>query len=167
MKGVELLASIVGLLFLVVVSFVAGGIIIWTQNMVTLTGMGATYTLILSPFHEPIKYESMLLSYLELEHQGYAVKDIIVEAANQKLVSNIYIDGKYVTELPEFTRQKFGLWFGDNPYLLILYSEGEERVITGNKDAFIPSEKEKLMVRKVRMKIYSPVHDSELILYVK
>lgn len=169
MKGVELLAMIIAFFFLFAITFILGSITIYVENVVRGLGFHKSYSMVVSPIHLPVKYELMLLSYLETtEHRtGIPPKKILTAAATENTTTYIYIDGEIIHDLPQFTENIFGIWMGEEAYLLILDVEGYERVIAGNKNAFALEEVEAIRVKKVSTEIFSPIHKSHLDLYVR
>ena len=93
MKGVELLASLLALLIMIGITGLLGSVIILVIELAKSV-TPPTYNLYLSPIYPPIKYEGMLLSYLETNISDYQIKKILTYVAYQKNVTNIFIDGK-------------------------------------------------------------------------
>lgn len=169
MKGVELIASIIAFLFLFAVSFVLIGLVIYVDNVVRpLTH--STYQLVVSPIHQPIKYETLLLAYLETTDNGVPMKKILTEAANQDkpgTSSNpAYVDGVAVDNLLEYSQKIFSNWMGNSPYVLVLRIDDHEYILSEDREGFPLNDRDILNVRKISTKIFSPNHDSSLDLYV-
>jgi len=159
MKGIELLATIISFLVFLGVTIIFGGIIISAVNTAQATKpfvITTPYKLALSPLYPPIDYENMLLSYLETTdpYSGFQIKKLIVYAAYQKNVTNVFIDGEEVTTLPQASSEIFSRWIGNYGYMLILNSGGEPYILVNNKLAFEILPDRMLKVRRVSIPSY-------------
>lgn len=159
MKGVEALAEIVALLIMFGVAAVLGGLIIITLNYVTWLkatpiDVTAEYTMSLLPIYPPFKMEDFLLSYLESteETSGIPIKKIIVYAAYQENVTNVFVDDKEI-DLTATSSKIFSQWLND-PYLLILNVNGRPYVLADNKKAFPIFSNKMLSVRRISIPTY-------------
>lgn len=167
MKGSELLGQIIALLVLVGISFVAGGIILWTMNITEDTGWGSTYSLTLNPIHQPIKYEAMILSYMEVTHDGVPAKDMIVNSIdNGDPLTDVNVDGK-TFDLIEITRNVFDSWFGDEPYILFIERNGVRARVAGSSLRFVDYQDNKISVKTLNIPITTGSSEGALILYAE
>lgn len=175
MKGSELLGQIIGLFILIGISFVAIGMILWTIQITETTGWGSTYSLILAPIHQPIKYEVMVLSYLEVTHSGIPTKNIIFEAIESGITDKDDLEEIIVTDgseshefnLPLLSKDAFDGWFGEDPYVLLIEIDDEPYRLAGSGRSFVPTTDEKIAVRKVTIPIKTATNEGSLILYVR
>ena len=134
MKGVELLSSLIALLFLVGIGTLVSGIVVLVISMIELPSTNPiNYELQLSSAYPPIKYQTMLLSYLEATGQsGMQIKKILAYAAYQGNVDNILIDGTMVTTLSSSTGDMFNKWIPREFYILSLNIGGKDYIISKN-----------------------------------
>jgi hypothetical protein len=159
MKGVELLASLLALLMMIGIGAFCGGIIIYIINVAHQpSATPINYEMYLSPIYPPIKYETMLLSYLETNLSYYPIKKILTYAAYQRNITNIFMDGNVsngneeITNLGYFSSNVFNQWIPGETYLLILNVDGKEYVIVQNRRSLITSDMVKL--RRISIPIY-------------
>jgi hypothetical protein len=157
LKGVELLASVLGLLMMIGIAAFLGGIMIFVISAAHQPSASKiTYEMFLSPIYPPIKYETMLLSYLESTETAskIPIKKILVYAAYQKKVDSIFIDGANVTTLGDSSVQIFNNWLQDEFYILILNVDGNEYTIASNRRALVilPDNMEK--IKKISVPLY-------------
>ena len=154
MKGVELLASLLALLIMIGITGLLGGVIIFVINLAK-SGTPPTYSLYLSPIYPPIKYETMLLSYLETNISDYQIKKILAYAAYQKNVTNIFIDGKIeITGLTANTTNILNQWFTNEGYLLVLNVDGVGYIIAENRRAFSILPNSMLNLKRISIPLY-------------
>lgn len=159
MKGIELLATIISFLVFLGITIIFSGIIISVVNTVQATKpivRITPYRLALSPLYPPIDYEDMLLSYLETTdpYSGFQIKKLIVYAAYQKNVTNVFINGDEVTSLPLASAEIFSRWIENYGYMLILNNGGEPYILVNNKLAFEILPDRMLKVRRVSIPSY-------------
>jgi hypothetical protein len=153
MKGIELLSSLIALLFLIGIGTFLGGIVILVINMVTLPSTNPIdYELQLAPSYPPVKYQTMLLSYLETtDESGFQIKKILAYAAYQGNVTNVFIDGTEVTTLGSSTSDMFNEWIPREFYVLGLNINGKEHIISRNTGS---SSGSMLNLREISVPIY-------------
>jgi hypothetical protein len=172
MKGSELLGDMISILVMIGISFVAGGVVLWVMNITEQTDWGSTYSLILNPMHQPIKYEEMILSYLETTHttsaSGPAIstKRIILEAVDQGNPRSVIVDGQKF-DLFSITQPTFDSWFQGAPYLFMLKIKGVEYPLGGSSTKFVGKEEKKISVRSLKIPVNTAKGSGELIMYVK
>jgi len=174
MKGSELLGEIIALFILIGISFVAVGIVLWVMNLTEETDWGSTYALTLNPIHQPIKYEIMLLSYIETTQPSGSsgpmtpVKRIIFNAVEQETtdINNVDVGGQ-TFDLQTISKPIFDGWFRKDPYLLMLKIGEEEYPLAGTSKSFVGIEDKKIPVKKVAVPIKTPSNEGMLILYVE
>lgn len=141
MKGVEAIAEIVSMLVLFGLSAVLGGLIIISLNYVsflkaTPIPIKAEYTMAIAPIYSPIKMEDVLLAYLEsTDSSGLQIKKIIVYAAYQESVTNVYVEGNEIN-LADSSYEILSQLIKDDAYLLVLNIRGRPYVLAENKKAF-------------------------------
>ena len=141
---------------LIGVGSLLGGAIIFILNATRqpITSK-VNYEMYLSPIYPPIKYETMLLSYLESEYSGFQIKKILAYAAYQKNTTNIFVDGNNeVTKLSEYTYDVFSYWLEGNGYLLALNVGGKAYIIAENKRAFSIFPDEMFRVKRISIPLY-------------
>ena len=176
MKGSELLSQLVLLFVLIGVGFVAGGLVLWVTNITHETGWGSTYALVLHPIHQPIKYESMLMAYLETTHVSETgmpevpMKEIIIKAIEDDTPEDVTIT--YESETQEFdlgtiSTNVFDSWFEGDPYLFVIEIEGIEHRVAGSSGSFIDIEDKKISVKKLKVPIVTSKNDGAMIMYVQ
>jgi hypothetical protein len=154
MKGIELIGTLIALLAMFGVSAFMGGIVIIVLNTASNK---VPYTMILSPIYPPIKYEGMLLSYLEStdDHSGFQIKKILMYAAYQRNITNVFVEGnKEVTiaDLTDTSTRIFNQWVGKNYYMLIFNIDGQAYVLAGNK--FISTYDKVTKIRRISIPVY-------------
>jgi len=98
MKGVTLFSDLFVLFILIVVVILMCGLI-WVFTMIysveATLGFANPREVTLRIFFNPLKYESVLLSFLELKHQEISMKEILTLVAIQNN-TNIWVDGKNI-----------------------------------------------------------------------
>lgn len=132
MKGVELLSSLIALLILLGMSSLLGGLLVFIINLAELPSTHPiNYEMYYSAQYPPIKYETMLLSYLESTEtaSGYQIKKILAYAAYQNNVNNIFVDGLEINTLGSSTSAIFNQWIPTEAYLLELTINGKDYII--------------------------------------
>jgi hypothetical protein len=156
MKGIELIASLIAILFMLGISSFLGGIIIIVTNFVEQPSTSPiNYEMYISPWYPPIKYESMLLSYLELtDASGIQVKRILAYASYQNSVDSIFIDGKPVATLGATTSSAFDKWIPGEAYAIILNVNGVPHTIAQNAEAIRKISKGILSMRRISVPVY-------------
>ncbi|MBR9682215.1 MAG: hypothetical protein GOV02_00935 [Candidatus Aenigmarchaeota archaeon] len=173
MKGSELLGQIIALFILIGISFVAGGIVLWVVNITETTDWGATYSLVLTPVHQPIKYEAMMLSFLETTYSDVATKNIIFSGLENYdyTLDNGGLDeidvGVAEVNLRTISKTTFDDWFGDNPYVFIFKIEDNYYKLAGSSKPFRDNEDRKISLRRIIIPIQGSENEGELILYVR
>jgi hypothetical protein len=156
MKGIELIASLIAILFMLGISSFLGGIIIIVTNAVEQPSTrNINYEMYVSPYYPPIKYESMLLSYLEVtDASGIQAKRLLAYAAYQGSVDSIFIGSKEVTSLGSTTSSTFDKWIPTQAYMIILNVDGKPYIIAQNAQAVNTLSKSMLNMRKISVPIY-------------
>lgn len=165
MKGSEMLGDIISMMMLIGVSFIAGGVILWTLNITQSTGWGAMYSLTLDPVHQPIKYETMILSYIEITENSAPIKSLVLKAIEQGTVDEISYKGSEF-DLESVTTEIFDKWMQGEPYLLVLKMSGVENHLAGSSKSFVGIENKRFSVKKINIPIRSVSKEGELIMYV-
>ena len=134
MKGVELLSSLIALLFLIGIGTLVSGLVVLVISMVKMPSTDPIdYELQLSSAYPPIKYQTMMLSYLESTGQsGMQMKKILAYAAYQGNIDNILIDGTRVTTLSSSTADMFNKWIPREFYILSLNIGEKDYIISKN-----------------------------------
>jgi len=159
MKGVEAIAEIVSLLVLFGLSAVLGGFMLIGLNYVsflkaTPINVKAEYTMVVAPIYPPIKMEDVLLSYLEsTDSSGLQIKKIIVYAAYQESVTNVYVEGNEIN-LADFSEQIMSQLVKNDAYLLVLNVRGNSYILAGNKGAFTVSSSKMLSLDRISFPTY-------------
>jgi hypothetical protein len=156
MKGIELFGSIVALIIMFMGSVIFQGINIFVLNNLERS---FTFRLALSPIYPPIKYEVMLLAYLEStdDVSGIQIKKILTYAAYQRNITNVFIGEKEITTLPDTSSKIFLQWFKDSEsrgYLLVLNVAGRPYVLAENKRGFVILSDSILNLKKVSIPLY-------------
>jgi hypothetical protein len=168
MKGIELLSSIVALLMMLGIGSLFGGAIIFVLNAAMQpTSSKINYEMYLSPIYPPIKYESMMLSYLESTEKvsGIQYKKILAYAAYQNNITDIFIDGnKEVKTLESSTFDIFSYWLEREGYILALSVDGKAYVIAKNTRALPNLPTQKFKIRRISVPIYV---DADMIKHAK
>lgn len=162
MKGIELLSSFVSFLVMLGISIFLGGVIIGVLNVARAWGVfigPAEYEMGLSPLYPPINYEDMLLSYLETtieltDGTRFQIKKVLVYAAYQKNVTNVFVDGKEVTTLIKSSYKIFSNWIGNYGYILVLNIGGEPYILAENRGALGITPDRMLIIRRVSIPTY-------------
>ncbi|MFH0929451.1 MAG: hypothetical protein V1818_03790 [Candidatus Aenigmatarchaeota archaeon] len=159
MKGIELLASILALMIMIGVGSLFGGIIISVINLSEQPSLGPIhYEMFMFPAYPPVKYETMLLSYLETTEpsSGLQIKKILTYAAYQRTIDSIYIEGETISrsELEQATRDVFEKWLPGGAYLIELKIGKENHVIAKNSDVLGKLSKEVLRIRKISVPLF-------------
>jgi hypothetical protein len=134
MKGIELFASVISLLFLIGISAMLGGVVIIALNLVDApTTQTIDYEMQMSSVYPPIKLQTAMLSYLELtDVSGFKIKEILSYAAMQENIDSVLIDGKYVTTLGTTTSDSIKRWFPDSSFIVTLNINGRVILIADN-----------------------------------
>jgi hypothetical protein len=157
MKGLELLASLIAIFMMLGIGALMGGAIIFILNAARQPSADKIdYELYLSPIYPPIKYEAMLLSYLEAEEEnsGIQFKKILAYAAYQKNTTNIFVEGDEVTKLSESSYKIFSSWLENNGYLLAINIDGIAYVIAENKRALPTFPDQTMRVKRISVPLY-------------
>jgi hypothetical protein len=156
MKGIEVFASLVAILFLIGISSMLAGVAIMTLNLVSQPSTAPiNYEMRLSYLYPPIKYETMLLSYLEVtDTSGFQIKKILMYAAYQNNIEDVFIDGKDVTTLKSTTSDIFTKWIPSNPYLISLNVKGKSYVIADKIRSSQTAQINALKLRKISLPVY-------------
>jgi hypothetical protein len=157
MKGIELLSTLVALLMLLGISSILGGLVIYVINAVRQpTTSPIDYEMYLSPGYPPIKYQTMLLSYLESTEasSGLQFKKIMIYAALQRNVTDIFVDGYYIDTLGDATQTSFNKWIPEEFYLLALNVKGTNLIITKNDRALRALSSNVIKLRRVSVPVY-------------
>jgi len=156
MKGVELLASLIAILIMLGITSLLSGIIIFVLNAANQpTSSRINYEMYLSPIYPPIKYEAMLLSYLEsTDSSGYQIKKILAYAAYQKNITNVFVEGREITSLSTSSKQILDNWIERDGYILILNVGGNPYVISENKRAIQNLPDSRLTIRRISIPLY-------------
>ena len=170
MKGSELLGQIVALLVLVGISFVAGGLILWVMNITEDTAWGSTYALTLNPIHQPIKYEIMIMGFMETTHNGITTKEIILKAIetcdNSACLTDIEI-GDNTFDIRAISKSVFDNWFEETPYLFMIEIDDIKYRLAGASTGFIDYEDNRISVKTMNIPIKTATTEGALILYVE
>ena len=159
MKGVELLSSLIAILIMIGVGTLFGGIVIFAINLANLpTSRAIDYETYMFAAYPPIKYETMMLSYLETTEptSGFQIKKILNYAAYQEKIDGIYIEGENITkpELEAATRNVIEQWIPQGAYLLELKVGDETYVITKNAGSLTAYSEDVLRIRKISIPLY-------------
>ena len=158
MKGIELLSSLIGILMLMGLGALMGGAIIFILNAsIQPTTSKIDYEMFLSPIYPPIKYESMLLSYLETteEVSGLQFKKILTYAAYQEDIDVVFVDGdKMVTTLSASSYDVFSLWLDRDGYMLVLNVDGKGYLIAENSRSLPKLPDQKFSVKRISVPLY-------------
>jgi len=159
MKGVELLASLIAILMMIGISALLGGAIIFVLNAVRQPlSDRIDYELYLSSIYPPVKFETMLLSYLESteENSGFQIKKILTYAAYQKNITNVFVEGNNeVTMLSESTYGIFSVWLGGNGYIITLNVGDDQYIIAENTRAFPTLPDKALKLKRISVPLYT------------
>jgi len=159
MKGIELLASLISILMMIGIAALLGGAIIFVLNAVRQPLSGRiNYEMYLSPIYPPVKYEIMLLSYLETteENSGYQIKKILTYAAYQKSTTNIFVEGNNeVTTLSESSYKILSGWLEGDGYILALNVDGINYIIADNRRALPILPDEVLKLKRISVPLYA------------
>ena len=96
MKGITLLSDFFLLIILIIVIIMMSGLL-WVIMLIygveAQLGFVNPREVTLRVLFNPLKYESVLLTFLELEHQGIRMKKILNSVAIQNSL-NVWVDGK-------------------------------------------------------------------------
>jgi hypothetical protein len=163
MKGMEMLASLVAILFLIGIGSLIGGIVILVINLIHLpTTQPINYELYIFSSYPAIKYQTMMLSYLEAtDENGIQIKKILTYGVYQDNLDDVFVDGTEVTTLGASTSEMFKKWIPNEFYVLSLSINGEGHVIAKN---FNPSgSDDTLKTRMVSVPVY--IDRSNFMLY--
>ncbi len=162
MKGVELIATLISLLTMLGITSLLGGIIVVTLNAVKTP---VSTEMVLSPIYPPIKYETMLLSYLESTDAdtGFQIKKILTYAAFQDNITNIFIyppitpGNEEVKNLRSTTSRIFYTWLEKNGFIVVLNVDGYPHVLAQNIGGFVILSDNILNVKRVSIPLYIDV----------
>jgi len=169
MKGVELIATLIAFLFMVGISIFLSGIIITalnfartSQNYCALLGVNCkvSNTMYLYSAYPPLKYETMLLSYLEVTVENIQIKKLLAYAAYQKNVTNIFVDDKEIKSLRSKSSAMMWQWLGKNGYLLALSIDGKPYVLADNKRAFPIASDDIVRLKRISIPVYLDVEST-------
>lgn len=131
MKGIELLSDLFILFMLIIIVILMCGLI-WAFTLIygveSSLGLVNPRQVTLRILFQPLKYESVLLTFLELEHQEMPMKKILNVVAIQG-TTDIWIDGKTIDAksvsegfLTEILEEKTYLLKTINPEIIIARS---------------------------------------------
>jgi hypothetical protein len=156
MKGIELLSSLIAILVMLGFSSLFGGLLVFIINLAEQPSTNPiNYEMYFSATYPPIKYETMLLSYLEsTDVSGLQIKKILAYAAYQNNVTNVFVDGTEITTLGSSSSTVFKQWIKDEAYLLELTIGGKGFVITKNDRAIRALSNNVLRLRRISVPVY-------------
>jgi len=157
MKGIELLSSLIAILVMLGFASLFGGLLVFIINLSEQPSTNPiNYEMYFSPKYPPVKYEAMLLSYLESTEtvSGFQIKKILAYAAYQNNVTNVFIDGTEITTLDSSSSAIFNQWIKDEAYLLELTIGGKGYIITKNARAINALSNNILRLRRISVPIY-------------
>ena len=162
MKGMELPALIFAFLFMVGVSFVMAGLVVWVMNNAPSS---KTYSMVVTGLHIPVKQEVALMAYLEATSpSGIQMKDIIVAAAMQNR-TDPWVKGSRITNVNDVSNSIFTSWYSGRPYLLLLKLQGKDHVLAGAPGDFTETG-QRMIIKKVSTPVYTTTGEAKLELYV-
>jgi hypothetical protein len=168
LKGATLIGELIAFLFLIVLGYFMGGLIIYTHGLSTTLGLHINYNLTIEPTSIPIKHEVALLSFLESTHavsgEEIPMKKLIVASLVQNS-SNVYINGHFI-HVDTAAQDILDAWSTDKGFLLrIRKSDGDIRLawnIVNFKEGTSV-----LRLQKISAAIVSPFKDGVLELIVR
>ena len=167
----ELLSSLIALLMLMGLGALMGGAIIFILNAsIQPNSSKINYEMYLSPIYPPIKYEAMILSYLETteETSGIQFKRILTYAAYQENINDVFVEGdKEVTTLSASSYNIFSLWIEREGYLLVLNVDGKAYVIAENSRALPKLPDQKFNIKRISVPLYIDANSLKGVKYVK
>jgi hypothetical protein len=164
MKGVELLSSLIALLILLGMSSLLGGLLVFIINLAESPSTHPiNYEMYFSPQYPPIKYETMLLSYLESTEtaSGYQIKKILAYAAYQRNVTNVFVDELEIKTLGSSTSTIFNQWIPTEAYLLELTINGKDYIIAENERAIRNLANNVLRMRRISVPVYIDIETAQ------
>ena len=157
MKGFELMASLIALMFLLGIGAMLGGVVVIVINDIKQPYTNKiNYEMYMSPIYPPIKYEDMLTSYLESADvsSSIPIKKVLAYAAYQNNVTNVFVDDIEVKTLGLSTYSVFNNWIPDEAWLLSLNIGGKSYVISENQRAINSLSKGVMRLRRISVPIY-------------
>ena len=166
MKGDEFVAALISFIILFAMAAIIVGVLVYTNGLHALS-WGGSLDVVLVGTHLPIKYENMLLSYLEVtdDTNNIPMKKIISYAAYQgTLTPNV--DGVLVNNFKSDTAVIMSTWVSDRDYIVTLEINGAETMIAGNLGGTMISSAQKLVLRKATAPIIYPKGVTTLSLYI-
>jgi len=168
MKGLELPALLFAFMFMVGITFILAGLVVWVINAAPTS---KTYSMVVTGIHEPIKHQLVLLAYLEATYsdQNVPMKELIEAMTLQNITTDstsIWLDGNPI-ELEDVTSASssiFSQWLGNMPYVLVLKLDTVDKIIAGSTSSF--TRLSKVSIKKVSVPVWTPIQNGELELYV-
>ncbi|MBN2202970.1 MAG: hypothetical protein JW700_02205 [Candidatus Aenigmarchaeota archaeon] len=155
MKGVELLASLFAVLIMIGIGSLLGGLVIFIINTAELpTSQPIDYEMQMHATYPPVKYETMLLSYLESDYEGMQFKKILAYAAYHENLDNLYVDGIRIVDLEKSTKDVFDQWIPNQAYIIELNIDGNGIVIARSSSLIGYRKNDITEVRKLSVPIY-------------
>ncbi len=170
MKGISLVGELISFLFMVVLGYFLGGLIVYTHRLSPIAPGNLLYDLTVEATTIPVKHEDMLLAFLETtyNHNGQKIpmKTLITEVAIQKNRS-IRINGiDDPIDIGGISRSILRPYEPEQGFLLRLVTGNEKINLAWDLKTFIGN-KQILKIQKVSVKIYTPFRETaDLELYV-
>lgn len=164
MKGDEFISSLISFIVLFAIGALMMGLIVWTNTYADKIAGEKILKIEVGVIHLPLKFEDMMLSYLETTSSGIPMKRALIYAAYQGTNEPI-IDGNLI-DLNSETKDIIVKWMGDKPYILTMNINGVETVISTSLKSFPMSGGQKLDLRKINVPIIYPNGVTTLSLYV-
>ena len=170
MKGISLVGELIAFLFMVVLGYFLGGLIVYTHRLSPIAPGNLLYDLTVEATTIPVKHEDMLLAFLETTYdyngQKIPMKTLITEAAIQK-TTDIRINGiDDPIHIDEISKSILKPYEPEQGFLLRLVTEDKKINLAWDLNDFIGN-KQILKIQKVSIKIYTPFQETaDLELYV-
>ncbi len=166
MKGVQFWSLLLSTLVLIGVSIPILIIVVWANGLAETFG-GATVNVTVEGLHLPIKYENIMMSYLETTspRNGIPMKTIIRNAAYQG-TTQPYVNGVRIVTLEQDSYDIMSMWVGDRYYLVTMTIDGGEERIAGSVGKMLSTSTKRLEIRRAPVKVIYPGGVTTLTLYV-